>query len=114
MKLIDQGYGNSGDYHGAVSRVIADVSVKYNYIATRTLGGHTGAIDGNFNWEIYGTNKLSELMLPSRRAMDFTVVSKKDGNEIDKENIARDYVGSLSVAGRDKLIEDVLVAHLTK
>lgn len=114
MKLLDQGYGNSGDFMSAKERVWKNPEVKFDYIAYRSYGGLPGRIGGSFNWEIRGTNDLRELMKPGVRGEGYAVFRRKDGERIPTEDIAREYVKSLSPIARAKLILDMLVDFLSK
>ena len=112
MKQIDFGYGNSGDMIGVRERAWKQKSCRYVIISTS--GGHPGAIGGSFNYKVCGTNNMRELLKPSVMLEDGQIIDTKAGKEIEKSQLAKKYVNSLTDEQRTDLINEMLLKFLTK
>ena len=112
MKTFDQGYGNSGDMIGVRERAWKQKS--YRYVIITTSGGHSGAIGGSFNYKVFGTNNMRELLKPSVMRDSGQIIDTEVGKEIERSQLAKEYVSSLTDEQRTALINEMLQKFLTE
>lgn len=110
MKIVDSGYGNSGAL--AAARQKAWREKPFRYIIIRTSGGVPGMIGGSFNYEIFGTNLIKEILEPSIIRQQSEIIDTKTGNIVGKHQLAQQYLRSLNKKQRDALIDQTLLDYL--
>ncbi|MCR4334075.1 MAG: hypothetical protein NUV60_03655 [Patescibacteria group bacterium] len=112
MKIVDTGYGNSSDLMEARRKALNEKP--FRYLVVTTSGRIPGSLGGSFNFEIHGSNNIRELLKPKRiRDADEIIDTKTDKN-LGKELLAKQYLETLSARERENLVDEMLVAFLTK
>jgi hypothetical protein len=109
MKVVDTGYGNSGDLSAA--REKARTEKRFHYLVVKTSGGDAGALGSNFNYEIGGTDKMGELMNPKVIRESDEILDARSGETVSKADLAQRYIKSLSSKQRQALLEEA-IRHL--
>jgi len=111
MRMIDSGYGNSGDLMDA--RQVTLQKKPFRYIVTSTSGGTPGAIGGSFDFEIHGTNNMRDLLKPIVIQTDSEIIDVVTGQTLPKKQLAKQYLLSLTPEQRGALIDEMLEKYLT-
>lgn len=110
MKMVDSGHGNSGVL--AAARQKAWREKPFRYLIIRTSGGTPGMIGGSFNYEIFGTDSIKEILEPSIIRQQSEIVDTKIGNIVGKYQLAQRYLRSLNKKQKDALIDQSLLDYL--
>lgn len=112
MKLIDSWCGNSSDMIGVRQKAYECKS--FRYIIVSTSGGHEGAVGGSFNYEVHGTDLLKDLFTPTAIERGGEIIDTVNGERVERNELAKEYLMSLTEKERADLIDKVLLKYLSQ
>jgi len=109
MEILASDFSNSDNLNKARKKALKGSA--YQFIVVEAPGMR-GLLGGSFNWKIYGTNSMRELIPHfERMGVEIFKVLKKE-KMVSKEKTAREYIEGLSEKERLCLLNEMLADYL--
>ncbi len=109
MEKVSSGYGNSGTLAAARQKAWGEKPFRYLIITT---SGGTPGLGGDFNYEIRGTDRIKEILEPSIIREQSEIIDTKTGKVVGKNQLAQQFLRSLTKKQRESLIDQTLLDYL--